>query len=244
MAKTSSSILKMQAGTAVGASTSLVPAGGSVGGLSTIEEAIEDIRNGRMIVLVDDEDRENEGDLIMAAQLATPQAINFMTKFGRGLVCLPLENRRIQELGLPQMTPRNQSRHSTAFTVSIEAKEGITTGISAFDRAHTIATAIDPTKTRADLAMPGHVFPLAAKDGGVLVRAGHTEASVDFARLAGLQPAGVLCEIMKDDGNMARLPDLIPFASEHGLKVVTIADLIAYRLQRETTIERAIVTTL
>lgn len=206
--------------------------------ISDISSVIEDIRNGRMVILVDDEDRENEGDLIISAQMATPEAINFMAQHGRGLICLSLEEPRIQELGLPQMVRKNQARNKTAFTVSIEAREGITTGISAHDRARTIATAIDPSKGAQALVSPGHVFPLAARPGGVLVRAGHTEATVDLARMAGLIPAGVLCEIMNPDGTMARLPELLTFAGEHGIKVATIADLIAHRLNTETTIER------
>jgi 3,4-dihydroxy 2-butanone 4-phosphate synthase/GTP cyclohydrolase II len=206
--------------------------------LATIPEILEDVRNGRLIVLVDDEDRENEGDLIVAAQMATPEAVNFMARFGRGLVCLALTRERVEQLGLPLMARDNLSRHQTAFTVSIEAREGVTTGISAPDRARTIAVATDPTKGKEDLVSPGHVFPLVARDGGVLVRAGHTEAAVDIARLAGLYPAGVLCEIMKDDGTMARLPDLIGFASAHRLKIATIADLIAHRLRNERIVER------
>lgn len=206
--------------------------------LSSIPEIIEEIRNGRTIVLVDDEDRENEGDLIVAAQMATPAAINFMARFGRGLICLALTRQRVEEIGLPLMARDNLSRHQTAFTVSIEAREGVTTGISAPDRARTIAVAIDPTKGKGDIVSPGHVFPLVARDGGVLVRAGHTEAAADLARLAGLYPAGVLCEIMKDDGTMARLPDLLEFAKIHGLKMASIADLIAYRLRNERIVER------
>jgi len=207
--------------------------------LSSIEAVIEDARNGRMIVLVDDESRENEGDLVIPAQLATPEAINFMAKHGRGLICLPLTRERVEQLGLPLMAKRNETRHQTAFTVSIEAREGVSTGISAADRAHTIAVAIDPTKGRDDIGSPGHVFPLVARDGGVLVRAGHTEAAIDLARLAGLYPAGVVCEIMNDDGTMARLPDLVRFAQLHGIKVATIADLIAYRLRYERVIRRS-----
>ena len=195
--------------------------------LSPIEEIIEDARNGRMIILVDDEKRENEGDLVIPAQLATPEAINFMATHGRGLICLSLTRERVEELGLPLMAKHNESRHQTAFTVSIEAKEGVSTGISVADRAHSIAVAIDPTRSRDDLSTPGHVFPLVAHDGGVLVRAGHTEAAVDIARLAGLNPSGVVCEIMNDDGTMARLPDLVKFSQFHGLKVATIAGLIA-----------------
>ena len=199
--------------------------------LSPIEEVIEDARNGRMFILVDAEERENEGDLVIPAQMATPDAINFMAKHGRGLICLALTPERAKQLHLELMSRSNRARHSTAFTVSIEAREGVSTGISAHDRAHTISVAIDPTKDYRDVMTPGHVFPLVAKDGGVLVRAGHTEASVDLARLAGLYPAGVICEIMNDDGTMARLPNLIAFAQRHGLKIGTIADLIAYRLR-------------
>ena len=201
--------------------------------LSSIEEIIEDARNGRMFILVDDEDRENEGDLVIPAQMATPDAINFMAKHGRGLVCLAMTKQRIEQLGLPAMSPDNGTRHQTAFTVSIEAREGVSTGISASDRARTIAAAIDATKGRDAITTPGHVFPLMARDGGVLVRTGHTEASVDISRLAGLNPAGVICEIMKDDGTMARMPDLVSFAQRHGLKIATIADLIAYRLRHD-----------
>ncbi len=210
--------------------------------LSPIEDVIEDARNGRMFILVDDEDRENEGDLIIPAQMATPDAINFMAKHGRGLICLSMTGKRIKELGIPLMASNNQERHQTAFTVSIEAREGVTTGISAHDRARTIAVAIDPTKGARDIVTPGHVFPLMARDGGVLVRAGHTEAAVDVARLAGLNPAGVICEIMNEDGTMARLPDLVGFAQTHGLKVATIADLIAYRRRYDRIIHRAVET--
>ena len=209
-----------------------------IANLCPIPEILEEIRNGRLTVLVDDEDRENEGDLIVAAQMATPEAINFMARFGRGLICVALESDRVKELGLPLMARDNLSRHQTAFTVSIEAREGVTTGISAPDRARTIAVAIDPTKGKGDIVSPGHVFPLVARDGGVLVRAGHTEAAVDLARLAGLNAAGVLCEIMKDDGTMARLPDLAEFSRAHGLKMAAIADLIAYRLRNERIVER------
>jgi len=202
--------------------------------LASIEDIIDDARNGRMIVLVDDEDRENEGDLVIPAQMATPAAINFMATYGRGLICLPITGKRADQLGLELMSRNNQSRHQTAFTVSIEAKEGVSTGISAADRARTIAVAIDAAKGPADIASPGHVFPLIARDGGVLVRAGHTEAAVDIARLAGLNPSAVICEIMKDDGTMARLPDLLGFAQHHGLKVATIRDLIAYRLKHDS----------
>ncbi|MEM7191549.1 MAG: 3,4-dihydroxy-2-butanone-4-phosphate synthase [Pseudomonadota bacterium] len=199
--------------------------------LSPIEEVIEDARNGRMFILVDAEDRENEGDLVVPAQMATPDAINFLAKHGRGLICLAVTNDRARQLRLELMSQSNRSRHSTAFTVSIEAREGVSTGISAHDRAHTIAVAIDPTKDNDDIVTPGHVFPLLSKEGGVLVRAGHTEAAVDISRLAGLNPAGVICEIMNDDGTMARLPDLVTFAQHHDLKIATIADLIAYRLR-------------
>jgi 3,4-dihydroxy 2-butanone 4-phosphate synthase / GTP cyclohydrolase II len=197
--------------------------------ISSIEDIIEDARNGRMFILVDHEERENEGDLVIPAQMATPEAVNFMAKHGRGLICLTLTGARVDALGLPLMASYNSSRHETAFTVSIEAREGVSTGISAHDRARTIAVAIDAGKTAADIATPGHVFPLRARDGGVLVRAGHTEAAVDVARLAGLNPSGVICEIMNEDGSMARLPDLVGFAQKHGLKIGTISDLIAYR---------------
>jgi 3,4-dihydroxy 2-butanone 4-phosphate synthase/GTP cyclohydrolase II len=203
------------------------------GCLSDVPEILEDMRNGRMVVLVDAEERENEGDLIIPAQMATPDAINFMAKHGRGLVCLALTQTRAHELGLEAMVRRNESRNRTAFTQSIEAREGISTGISAHDRARTIATAIDPTKAADDIVSPGHVFPLVAREGGVLMRAGHTEASVDLARLAGLYPAAVICEIMNDDGTMARMPDLVAFAQRHGLKIGAIEDLIAYRLGNE-----------
>jgi len=201
--------------------------------LSSIEEIINDARNGRMFILVDDKDRENEGDLVIPAQMATPDSINFMATHGRGLICLALTEQRVKQLGLPAMSSNNKMRHQTAFTVSIEAKEGVTTGISAADRAHTIATAIDTSKGKNDISSPGHVFPLTARDGGTLVRAGHTEASVDISKLSGLVPGGVICEIMKDDGTMARLPDLIVFAKKHGLKIATIADLIEYRLRND-----------
>jgi len=205
---------------------------------SPIEELIDDFRKGKMIVLVDDEARENEGDLIIPAQMATADAINFMAKHGRGLICLALEEARAEQLHLELMSTKNRSRHQTAFTISIEARENISTGISAHDRAQTISIAIDPSKTAADIVSPGHVFPLVAKNGGTLVRAGHTEAAVDLARLAGLYPAGVICEIMNDDGTMARLPDLIDFTHRHDLKLGSIADLIAYRRRHETLIER------
>lgn len=201
--------------------------------ISPIEEIIEEARQGRMFILVDHEDRENEGDLVIAAEFADPQAINFMATHGRGLICLPMTAERIDRLGLPMMAVNNSSRHETAFTVSIEAREGVSTGISAADRALTIATAINEQNTMASLATPGHVFPLRAKRGGVLVRAGHTEAAVDISRLAGLNPAGVICEIMRDDGTMARLPDLVEFAATHGLKIGTISDLIAYRARHD-----------
>ncbi len=197
--------------------------------ISPINEIIEEARQGRMFILADDENRENEGDLIIPAQFATPQVINFMITHGRGLVCLAMEKERIDELGLPMMSTHNESRFHTAFTVSIEAREGVTTGISAFDRARTIQVACDPAKRAADIVTPGHIFPLVAKANGVLERAGHTEATVDIARLAGLQPAGVLCEILNADGTMARLPDLAVFAKLHGLKIGTVADLIAFR---------------
>src|SRR5271166_2480244 len=202
--------------------------------LSPIEDILEDARQGRMFILVDAEDRENEGDLVIPAQMATPDAINFMARFGRGLICLAITPGRAETLHLQLMARSNQSRHSTAFTVSIEAKEGITTGISAYDRAKTIAVAINPEKDWRDIVHPGHVFPLVAQVGGVLVRAGHTEAAVDLARLAGLLPAGVICEIMNDDGTMARMPDLLSFAQRHGLKIGTISDLIAYRRRHES----------
>ncbi len=208
--------------------------------VSPIEDIIEEARNGRMFILVDDEDRENEGDLVIPAQMATPEAINFMAKFGRGLICLALTPQRIDELGLKLMERRNENRHSTAFTLSIEATEGITTGISAPDRARTISVAIDPQSTANDITTPGHVFPLMAREGGVLVRAGHTEAAVDLARLAGLNPSGVICEIMNDDGTMARRDDLIAFAQQHGLKIATIADLIAYRRRNDRLVERSV----
>ena len=208
--------------------------------LSSIEEVLEDVDKGRLIILVDEEDRENEGDLVIPGARATPEAINFMAKHGRGLICLALTSERVAELGLPLMPRDNLSRHQTAFTVSIEAREGVTTGISAADRAHTVSVAIDPAKGKADIGTPGHVFPLVARDGGVLARAGHTEAAVDIARLAGLNPSGVICEIMNDDGTMARMPDLVAFAQRRGLKIATISDLIAYRLRHDTLIERAV----
>ena len=208
--------------------------------ISSVEEIIEDARQGRMYILVDHEDRENEGDICIPAQMCTADVINFMATHGRGLICLTLTGERIDQLGLPMMAMKNSSRHETAFTVSIEAVEGVETGISAKDRALTVAVAIDKTKGKADLATPGHVFPLRARDGGVLVRAGHTEAAVDVSRLAGLDPSGVICEVMKDDGTMARLPDLIAFGQKHGLKIGTISDLIAYRRRHDNLIkERA-----
>ncbi len=210
--------------------------------LSPIEEVIEEARNGRMFILVDDEQRENEGDLVIPAQMATPEAINFMAKHGRGLICLALTRERVKELELPLMAQHNESRHQTAFTVSIEARDGITTGISAPDRAHTIAVAIDANKGKQDIVTPGHVFPLVARDGGVLARTGHTEAAVDLARLAGMIPAGVICEIMNDDGTMARRDDLIAFAQRLGLKIATIADLIAYRRRYDRIVERTLET--
>src|SRR5579875_1479682 len=206
---------------------------------ATVEEALEEIRQGRMIVLVDDEDRENEGDLAMAAEKVTPEAVNFMAKEGRGLICLALTEQRCDALALPAMSARNTSAFGTPFCESIDARRGTTTGISAADRATTILTAIDPNATPEDLARPGHVFPLRARRGGVLVRAGQTEASVDLARMAGLNPSGVICEIMRDDGEMARIPDLIPFCREHGLKILTVAELIRYRLRHERYIVRA-----
>lgn len=212
--------------------------------IDKIEAALEDIRNGQMVILVDDEDRENEGDLAMAAELVTPEAINFMAKEGRGLICLSLTEARADELDLPLMVQQNSSSFGTAFTVSIEARRGVTTGISAADRSQTIRVAIDDATTARDLARPGHVFPLRAKRGGVLVRAGQTEGSVDLARLAGLKPAGVICEIMNDDGTMARMPQLREFAAKHQLKIITIADLVAYRMRKELLVRRAAETVL
>jgi 3,4-dihydroxy 2-butanone 4-phosphate synthase / GTP cyclohydrolase II len=208
---------------------------------ATIEEALEEIKAGRMIVVCDDEDRENEGDLTMAAQFVTPEAVNFMAVHGRGLICLSIMPERADELGLHPMTRNNQSRFSTAFTVSIEAREGVTTGISAADRAHTIQVAIDPRSKAYDVVQPGHVFPLVARAGGVLARSGQTEAAVDLARLAGLIPAGVICEVMNDDGTMARVPDLIPYCRKHGLKMITVADLIRYRRRTEKLIRQVAV---
>ena len=212
--------------------------------ISSIEEIIEDARNGRMYILVDHEDRENEGDLCIPAQKCTAADVNFMATHGRGLICLTLTEDRIDALGLTLMSPKNSSRHETAFTTSIEAREGVTTGISAADRALTVAVAIDPTKGPADIATPGHVFPLRARNGGVLVRAGHTEAATDVSRLAGLDPSGVICEIMNDDGTMARLPDLIGFAQKHGLKIGTISDLIAYRRRNDNLVRVSSETTV
>ncbi|EGF90462.1 3,4-dihydroxy-2-butanone 4-phosphate synthase [Asticcacaulis biprosthecium C19] len=208
--------------------------------ISSIEDILEDARNGRPYILVDAEDRENEGDVVIPAQMATPDVINFMARFARGLICLSITGDRAKTLRLPPMVHDNGARNGTAFTVSIEAKDGISTGISPRDRAHTIAVAIDPTKDSRDIVSPGHVFPLVARDGGVLVRAGHTEAAVDISRMAGLSPAGVICEIINDDGTMARLPDLISFAQTHGMKIGTIADLIAYRRRTERFVERVL----
>jgi 3,4-dihydroxy 2-butanone 4-phosphate synthase/GTP cyclohydrolase II len=205
--------------------------------IATAEEIIEEARNGRMFILADDEDRENEGDLIIPAQMATPDAINFMATHGRGLICLAMTRDRVEQLGLPMMSQQNGTRHETAFTVSIEARDGVTTGISAADRARTVAVAINPMNSPDQIVTPGHVFPLVARDGGVLVRAGHTEAAVDVARLAGLIPAGVICEIMKDDGTMARMPELIEFAGRHGMKIGTIRSLIAHRLRLDHLVE-------
>jgi 3,4-dihydroxy 2-butanone 4-phosphate synthase/GTP cyclohydrolase II len=206
--------------------------------LSTPEEIIDEARNGRMFILVDDEDRENEGDLVIPAQMATPDAINFMAKHGRGLICLAMTKERVDQLGLDLMSRHNGTRHETAFTVSIEARDGVTTGISAADRARTVAVAIDASKGREFIVTPGHVFPLVARDGGVLVRTGHTEAAVDVSRLAGLNPSGVICEIMKDDGTMARMDDLVSFAQFHNLKIGTIRDLIAYRRRHDHLVEK------
>ncbi len=226
LAKLESYIAKRESGTA----------------LASPEEIINEARNGRMFILVDDEDRENEGDLVIPAQMATPDAINFMATHGRGLICLAMTRDRCEQLGLDLMSRNNGTRHETAFTVSIEAREGVTTGISAADRARTISVAIDASKGKDDIVTPGHVFPLIAKDGGVLIRTGHTEAAVDVARLAGLNPSGVICEVMKDDGTMARLDDLIPFAQKHKLKIGTIRDLIAYRRRHDHLVERRVET--
>jgi 3,4-dihydroxy 2-butanone 4-phosphate synthase / GTP cyclohydrolase II len=212
--------------------------------LATIEEAVEEIRDGRMIIIVDDEDRENEGDLVCAAEKVTPEIINFMAIHGRGLICLPLTEDRCDELHLPPQTQDNTSSMGTAFTISIEAREGVTTGISAADRARTILTAVDPNTKPSDLARPGHIFPLRAKRGGVLVRVGQTEASVDMARIAGLAPAAVICEIMNDDGTMARMPELDAFAEKHGLKIISVADLVRYRIEKETLVRRVLETDL
>ena len=211
--------------------------GRNPGFLSSIEEILDEASNGRMFVLVDDKDRENEGDLVIPAQMATPEAINFMAKFGRGLICLALLHERVRELGLKPMERRNRSRFETAFLTSIEAAEGVTTGISAADRAHTVRVAIDPHSTAKEINTPGHVFPLEARDGGVLVRAGHTEAAIDIARMADLIPAGVICEIMNDDGTMARYDDLVIFCQRHALRMATISDLIAYRRRTERLVE-------
>ena len=207
--------------------------------ISSIEEIIEDLKEGKMVIMVDDENRENEGDLIIAAEKVDDKAINFMATYGRGLICLSLTERRVEELNLPLMSQNNESRDSTAFTISIEAKEGVTTGISAQDRAVTIHTAINNNKSKDDIMSPGHVFPLVARDGGVLVRAGHTEASVDLSRLAGFIPAGVICEIMNDDGTMARIPDLIKFSEKHNIKIGKIVDLIAYRRQKDNFLKKS-----
>src|SRR5438067_7505674 len=209
---------------------------------STIEDALEDIRAGKMVVVCDAEDRENEGDLTMAAQFVTPEAINFMAKEARGLICLALTPDRCDELGLDLMAAKNESPFQTAFTVAIEAREGVTTGISAHDRAHTIQVAIDPRSGPNDLVQPGHIFPLKAKPGGVLERTGQTEAAVDLARLAGLNPSGVICEVMNDDGTMARVPDLVAYCERHGLKMVSVADLIAYRRRHDKLVERVVAT--
>jgi 3,4-dihydroxy 2-butanone 4-phosphate synthase/GTP cyclohydrolase II len=206
--------------------------------LASISEAIEDIKSGRFVIIVDDESRENEGDLAIAAEKITPEAINFMAKYGRGLICLPVTGQRLDELGIPLMVANNTSRHCTAFTVSIEARDQVTTGISAFDRAQTIKTVLDPNTQPSDIVQPGHIFPIRAKDGGVLVRAGHSEAIVDLARLAGLYPAGVICEVMDEDGSMKRLPQLEAMASQFDLKVIAIVDLIAYRLRHEKLVQR------
>ncbi|HEX8258606.1 MAG TPA: 3,4-dihydroxy-2-butanone-4-phosphate synthase [Allosphingosinicella sp.] len=211
---------------------------GGQGVMASAEQIIDEARNGRMFILVDDDDRENEGDLVIPAQMATPDAINFMARHGRGLICLALAKSRVEQLGLGLMSRHNGSRHETAFTTSIEARDGVTTGISAGDRARTIAVAIDASKGREHIVTPGHVFPLVAKDGGVLIRAGHTEAAVDVSRLAGLNPSGVICEILKEDGTMARMDDLVPFAQLHGLKIGTIRDLIAYRLKVDRLVEQ------
>ncbi len=211
---------------------------------STIDEALEDVKQGKMIIIVDDEDRENEGDLMIAAEKVTPEAINFMAKYGRGLICLAITEERTQELGLTMMVEDNQSAFETPFTISIDARDGVSTGISAADRAKTIQVAIDPNAKKSDLVKPGHIFPLRARDGGVLVRMGQTEASVDMSRLAGISPYGVICEIMDDDGEMARVPSLTQFSKKHNLKMITTKDLAEYRLQRETLVEEVVTTTL
>ena len=212
--------------------------------IARIEDIIEDVRNGKMVIMVDDEDRENEGDVVIAAEKVTPEAINFMARYACGLVCLSLTEERVRRLDLPLMVRDNTSPYNTAFTVSIEAKEGVTTGISAYDRAKTVLTAIDDDTGPDDLAKPGHIFPLMARNGGVLVRVGHTEASVDLARLAGLKPAGVICEVMKEDGSMARLPDLEAFAERHGLRIGTVADLIKYKMKNESFVRKVVETKL
>jgi 3,4-dihydroxy 2-butanone 4-phosphate synthase/GTP cyclohydrolase II len=212
--------------------------------ISTPAEIIDDIRAGRMVIVIDDEDRENEGDLIVAAEKADAEAVNFMARYGRGLICLSMTRERVEALNLPLMARENRAPLQTAFTVSIEAAEGVTTGISAADRARTVEVAIDPTKGPRDIVSPGHVFPLVARDGGVLARAGHTEAAVDLSRLAGMNPSGVICEIMNDDGSMARLPDLVQFAQHHNLKIGTIADLIAYRMRNDSIVARVVETKL
>jgi 3,4-dihydroxy 2-butanone 4-phosphate synthase/GTP cyclohydrolase II len=207
-------------------------------GFNSVEEALEEMRQGRIVIIVDDEDRENEGDLTIAAEKVTPEAINYMARYGRGLICLAMTAERLDELHIPMMVGENTSKFGTAFTVSIEARHGVTTGISAADRARTILTAIDPHTRLSDLARPGHIFPLRARSGGVLMRAGQTEASVDLARLAGLYPAGVICEVMNEDGTMARVPELMLFSQQHRIKIVTVADIIAYRLRNETFVKR------
>ncbi len=214
------------------------PAGDLAQSIASVEDIVEELRQGRMVILVDEEDRENEGDLVLAADFVTPEAINFMARFGRGLICLTLTEERCEQLRLPLMTTRNGTKHSTNFTVSIEAAEGVTTGISAADRSHTVKTAVARHARPDDLVQPGHIFPLKAQRGGVLMRAGHTEAGCDLAQMAGLTPAAVICEILKDDGTMARLPDLVEFARLHGLKIGTIADLIQYRSANESLIKR------
>jgi 3,4-dihydroxy 2-butanone 4-phosphate synthase/GTP cyclohydrolase II len=212
--------------------------------MATVEEAIQEYRQGRFVIIVDDEDRENEGDLTLAAQFVTPEAVNFMTRYGRGLVCIPMTGERLDELRVPMMVGENKSRFGTAFTVSVEARDGVSTGISAHDRARTVRVLIDSTTRPEDLVMPGHMFPLRAREGGVLVRAGQTEAALDLARLSGLYPAAVLCEIMKADGTMARLPDLKRFAGRHHLKIISVNQLIAYRIQRERLVQRMAETTI